>query len=244
MASPLILPFPKFIRGNLEFDLKPHHIVLAKKNISTFGSTGLPWKPLHPETHFGLPIMLHVETDTPEHFKFKTRAHILRETTLTARYMGLRFLLDEITRKKLSVLVDRHGHSPGDYVRKYPRIPSQRTIYTFPTKATIISPQRIVMDVLDLSPTGILLSTDNQSAQDLRPGKQIDFILEPRGWFPTAVRLDGYICRVTDDLDADNGNVIRRIGIQLGQPDRKNKTAFLDLLKSILLKIQEDSKEK
>jgi hypothetical protein len=68
----------------------------------------------------------------------------------------------------------------------------------------------------------------------MQPGEKIELMLQPRGWFPTQVKMQAQICRVTDDIHQVSGNLVRSLGVRFGKMDELNKTAFLDLLKDIL----------
>src|SRR5699024_7492307 len=101
---------------------------------------------------------------------------------------------------------------PTEFLRKYPRIPSSRLIQTFPTRSIVMPkpaspglPQEppIVFDVCNLSPTGVLLSTENQLSLMLRAGERLNMVLEPRGWFPTHISFQGMVCRLVDDLNPE-----------------------------------------
>ncbi len=245
--------FPVFIRGHLTFTIDGHTLEFIHQSISVFGVTGLSWAPLDPFAHFGKEIRVQVRIPAlPQPFSFTAPAHILREKTLYSDYMGLRFHLPPDVTKTLEELIRKGGFYPTDYVRKYPRIPSNEQVQTFPLRALGIPQTRrskrgrtveatgdpIVFEVGNLSPNGVLLSTENQQAVDLSPGDRIDLMLEPRGWFPHKVEMEGLICRVSDELIPSTKNLRRYFGIKFSRIDDTNKAVFLNLLKDILERIQ------
>ena len=248
----MIFP-PVFIRGHLTFTLEGHTLEFIHQAVSAFGVTGLPWSPLDPVTHFGKAVTVQVRVPAqPQPLAFSCQARILREKTQYSEYMGLRFELPADIRAKLQELIQKHGFYPTEYVRKYPRIPSDEHIQTFPLRAMGIPNQDDVLrhkrppsagdpllfDVGNLSPNGVLLSTENQTAIDLAPGDRIDLMLEPRGWFPQKVEMEGVICRVNDELMPQNENLRRYFGIKFTRVDAENREIFLNLLKDILERIK------
>jgi hypothetical protein len=248
----MILP-PVFIRGHLTFSLEGHTLEFIHQAVSTFGVTGLPWAPLDPIQHFGKEVTTQVRIPAqPQPLSFSCPARILREKTQYAEYMGLRFKLPADVRSQLESLIKKGGFYPTEYVRKYPRIPSDEQIQTFPLKAMGIPNQDdlarsrrpslsgdpILFDVGNLSPNGVLISTENQSAIDLLPGDRIDLMLEPRGWFPHKVEMEGTICRIGDEMVPATGNLRRYLGIKFSRIDHQNRQVFLDLLKDILERIK------
>ena len=90
----------------------------------------------------------------------------------------------------------------------------------------------------NLSPDGILLHTENQAALNVRPGDRLSLMLEPRGWFPMSIKVQGLVCRVSDEMNPQSGNLMRYLGIKFTKVDDVNRTAFLDLLKDILARIK------
>jgi hypothetical protein len=244
---------PVFIRGHLTFTIDGHTLEFIHQSLSVFGVTGLSWAPLDPYTHFGKTVQVQIRIPAqPQPLTFITPAVILRERTQYAEYLGLRFDLAPGVRTTMEELVRKQGFYPTEYVRKYPRIPSSEQVQTFPLRAlgipqvkraarTGLEPSTgdpILFDVGNLSPNGVLLSTENQQASSLNPGDRIDLMIEPRGWFPHKVELEGLICRVSDELIPSTQNLRRYFGIKFSRVDETNRVIFLDLLRDILEKIQ------
>ncbi|MGZ3687538.1 MAG: PilZ domain-containing protein [Bdellovibrionota bacterium] len=233
---------PVFVKGHLKFALGDAKLQFNNQEISVFGVTGLPWGAVNPKENFGKLVEATVTLPGSEKMEFRTKAYVMRESSAHAQHMGIKFHMDAAQQAELSHFIAKHGHYPTEYIRKYPRIPSSSAIQTFPLKVFVSrrgtrlpgAEAPIVLDVQNLSPNGILLSTENQIALAIEPGDRLDLILDPRGWFPIQIRVEGLACRVVDEMNAANGNVVRYLGIKFTRVDEVNRTAFLDLLKDIL----------
>jgi hypothetical protein len=234
---------PVFIKGQMALRFEGQTLEFLRKNISVFGVTGLPWGPLNAQQHFGKPAEVSVKVASDDGFTFISPALIMREYTLYSEHMGVRLLLGTRERDELSQRISRHGFFPTDYIRKYPRIPSDPRIQTFPLHVIGTleeSSQPIVFDVKDLSPNGLLISTENQAALKLTAGERLNIAIDPRGWFPAQIRCQAMVCRITDDLDAKTRNLTRYVGLRFSKIDDFNKSAFLDLMKDILARLKEN----
>jgi len=237
---------PVFVKGDVEFELPQHPDILSfqRKNISLFGVTSLDWGDLDPQTFFGLDCVARVKTVSPTSIQFETRARIIREFAIGSAQMGLRFILGAENREALSHQIRVHGFHPTDHVRKYPRIPSMSSIRTFPLRALVRLDEKIsdgsemIFEVGNLSPNGMLLSSENSLSLALEPGSRIHIQLEPRGPFPAQILVHGLVCRITDSIVPDTGNMIRYFGIKFTKVDDLNRAAFLDLLKDILERLR------
>lgn len=237
---------PVFVKGHLAFSVDQQDLEFIHQNISVFGVAGLPWGQLNPREHFGKEVTVSIRITSPEPLQILSRAAIMRESTSVAEHMGLKFRLEKEALAKLSSLVQRHGFYPTEYLRKYPRIPASAAIQTFPLRA-LVYPQGedaansnipLIFDIGNLSPNGILIHTENQSALLIQPGHRLGILLEPRGWFPMSIKVEGLVCRVVDELNPQSGNLTRYLGIKFTRVDDVNRTAFLDLLKDILGRIK------
>jgi hypothetical protein len=237
---------PLFVKGHLTFSLEGHTLEFMNQNISTFGVMGLKWHPLNAQDHFGATVQTVITCPAKEApLMIKTDGHLIRELTVQADYMGVQLHLNDEQRKLLQEYIRAHGFYPTDYIRKHPRIPANKDIQTFPMRVlgTLKSSSGdtappMVFDVANLSPNGILINSENQSAKTIRVGDYINMTLEPRGWFPTAIKVQGLICRITDNLDKNSSNFTRSFGIKFTKVDETNRNAFLDLLRDILEKVK------
>jgi hypothetical protein len=234
------------IKGNISFELEHYSLLFNNKKITPFGVTDLPWSPLDPQRHFGKIVQAKIEITLSVPLTLDIKACLIREQTPNNFSMGMRFLPTDKQRAQFSEYVKKHGVQQLDHARKYPRIPSSNTIQTFPLRALVVQDPSeplsdhfpLICDVHDISPGGILLSNESQGAYSIMPGQSYALILEPRGWFPVPIRVQGTIRRINDDMNIKNGNFIRYLGIQFSKIDEINRAAFLDLLKDILEKMK------
>ena len=240
---------PLFVKGHLTFSLEGHHLEFTHQNISTFGVMGLKWGPLSVQEHFGAIVQASITCPAKEApLMIKSEGHLIRELTVQADYMGVQLHLDDNQRKQLQEYIRQHGFYPTEYIRKHPRIPASKEIQTFPLRVVGSfksygneNANSIVFDISNLSPNGILITSENQLARTIRVGDYLQMALEPRGWFPTTIRVQGLICRITENIDRTTSNLIRSFGIKFTKVDEANRNAFLDLLRDILEKVKAQS---
>lgn len=234
-----------FIKGHLSFQLAGHSLEFVHRDISLFGVTGLPWAPLSRDAHFGKTIDVVVKVASNENpWTFRTRGILGSEQSAYGDYLSIKFLMDADTRAQLQKRVAMNGHVPTDHMRKYPRIPADPTIQTYPLHALVIassdsknsapSGQPIAFEVSNISPNGIMLSTENSMSTSIVPGSRVQLKLDPRGWFPMPIYVEGLVCRVLSEINPGSGNPIRRLGIKFTRVNNENRAAFLELLKVIL----------
>lgn len=238
---------PIFVKGHLSFSVDDKRREFVHQNISIYGVNGLPWGTLDRVNDFGREIQVDVRIPGDDPIVFQTTATISREESLGSSQMGLKFLLDPSIQTRLEARIAKYGIYPTEYVRKYPRIPANELIQTYPLRALVtankeenpsLTDMPLIFDVSNLSPNGVLLKTENQAALIFVPGDRIKMTLEPRGWFPVAVKVDGLICRLTDQVSVGSLNLVRYVGVKFTNVDEENRTAFLDLLKDILERLK------
>ncbi len=244
-----------FVKGHLIVLVAGQSLEFIHQNISVFGVSGLTWSPLSPHEHFGKEAQISLRIPAKPDLLIKTRGYLMRERTISGEHMALRFALSTDDHQRLSAHIEKNGIYPTEYLRKYPRIPSTAEIQTFPLRALVLPPERIlaeaspdptqkgptmpwVFDVGNLSPNGICLFTENQTTMAIAPGDRLHMSLEPRGWFPMQIRVEGLVCRVTEDLHPNSGNVVRYMGIKFVRVDELNRAAFLNLLRDILAQLK------
>jgi len=234
---------PIFIKGDIHYTLLGESFDYKDKNISLYGVGGLSWGKLNPEKHFGLELMVLVTIGGENPTVFRTSASITSERTDKSAFMGLKFNLGPAQTLKLRQVIEKGGLPPSTYMRKYPRLPAYEWVGTFPIRARIFARSKIkggksieaVMDVINISPNGILIFTENPVVKGLYPGDPIQLTLEPRGKFKLNVDVKGKICRTFDEKNLNNGNIKRQFGIQFVAMDKRNRIIFLEWLKDILL---------
>jgi hypothetical protein len=247
-----------FVRGDISFEVDGHPIKFEQLHLSPWGVSGLPWNStgrggldgavLSPTDHFGRAVDISFfSRHGNEEIRFRAPGLIVREFTAVSEAMGIRFNLAPEDRRALSAYIQKFGYIPTDYLRKYPRIPSSQLIQTFPIRARVmpssLGPEfppeaPIVFDVCNLSPAGVLLSTENQLSLMIRAGERLAMVLEPRGLFTTPIEFQGLVCRLTDDLEPLSGNLTRYLGVKIARMTETNRTAFLELLSDILERLR------
>lgn len=238
---------PIFLKADLSFDIDQHRIRIQNKPISANGVSGLHWAPLNPKEHFGRSVMATLHILVPNAVSLQTRASISRELSTQADHMGLKFYLDDSQKALLQEIVKEHGFFPTEYLRKFPRIPSDASIPTFPLRviANLIPENRIrqdhlpiIFEIKNISPNGMLLTTENRLALSVKPGDRMRIVFEPRGEFMLRVVANGLICRIIDEIEPTTGNTIKFFGIKFVSLSDDNQAALLELLKDILERIK------
>jgi len=237
-----------FVKAHLSFELDGHSLEFVHQNLAPSGVSGLPWAPLSPLKHFGKKILIQVKLATPEPQAFKIHGIIFREQTQFSISMGIRFESNPPLLDLIRGQIRKYGFTPTEYMRKYPRLPADSDIPTFPLMAMVSAPAAetqaslksspILFHVSNLSPNGILIHTENQVAMGYQAGERIQIVLDPRGWFPVSIKVAALVCRVTDELHPKNGNIIRSLGVKFLKVDDEHREAFLDLLRDILERIK------
>lgn len=237
-----------FVKGNLAITVNKEKLSFIHWDISVFGVTGLPWGNLYPSENFGHFVLTEITLETPEKLVIKTPAQILREFTGQQSTMAIKFHLEPKEHLKLSNYIKSHGHPPSDYSRKYPRIPSTYVIQTFPLHAIAQlikdgygskTEPSVIFNVENLSPNGILISTESSIASEIQTGQSLQITIDPRGWFPFQVHVRGVVCRIMEDVHNETKNISRRFGIKFVKLDEINQAAFLSLLNTILEELKQ-----
>ncbi len=241
------LPFaPVFVRGDLYVTEGNTQLEFIDQQVSAYGVTGLPWGPLKEEQYFGRKVRVKCRLRSSESgaqaWEFETDALISKEATLFSKLMGLKFMMEPKLKEALTRFVNQHGRFPTDYIRRYPRIPAAADISTFPLKAIVQTPEgseTMVFEVRNLSPNGALISTENPIAQRILAGERVGLLLDARGWFPWNIEADCLVCRVTDEIAPESGNMTRLLGLRFMKMEQTHREAFTALLRDILQQIQE-----
>lgn len=242
---------PVLIKGHISLEREQTRLEFVHRELSPFGVLGLPWPPLNPTHDFGKRVQVHVRALGPDRtLAFRTDAIIIREKTARASHMGLQFILSEQNRKNLSDFILKNGFYPKSYTRKYPRIPSQEQLRNFPLHASGMPLKKkgyvteeterhpLLFDVKNISPGGILLSTENPNAAAIRPSTDLKLVLDPRGQFTSSIEIKSTVCRVQENFNLTNKNRVRLFGVKLTQISPKDKIAFHQLLKEIIGQIK------
>jgi hypothetical protein len=237
--KPIITPDklpPIFVRANLSFRINNEPVSFLNQYVSSFGISGIRWAHLDPTEHLGEQLLVQVDVLCKDRFKFLTDGGITTEYTTDVTYFGIRFHLKESDEKRLARAIQNEGTYPTQYLRKYPRIPAQARISTVPMLAIAQAPDKslIVFSIANISPTGLLLYTENQVASVFLPGDRIWIQIEPRGDLLNSFKLEGLICRVMMDKNPETQNINRYLGIRITHLNDKDRQNFLDILRTVL----------
>ena len=240
---------PIYIKGTISFTVDSHELHYAKKDISVFGVAGLPWHPLKPRMHFAREVTAFLELPQFPDFKMVILASINRELTTHSQYMGLHFRLEPNQRKKLSQKIAEAGYLPAQNQRRFPRVPFVDWVMAYPARALLYpkgsptqpAPFPISTSVSNLSPEGILLTSENPGTAELKPGQRVEILLEPRGSFTEPIRAVCSIRRLFDDISDKSRNSIRSFGLQFVEFEKGHQDSYKQLLRQIVVQIQAES---
>ncbi len=111
--------------------------------------------------------MTDVTLNIPDPVQFTCESIIVREQSLSAEHMGIKFILTEKQQAELDALIGKYGYYPTEYIRKYPRIPTSPRIQTYPLQVIAqgifkdLETPPIVMNIQNLSLGGLLGSSEN-----------------------------------------------------------------------------------
>ena len=230
-----------FVKGHLSIEVGDHVLDFQHRNLSVYGVGGLPWAPLKPEEHFGqmadIGIIL-LPVGGP--VRLGCQGTMIRDRSLYAEHMGIRFHFKPKDKKTIQTIIKQHGFYPTEYMRKYPRIPADPALQTYPLRAMVEhssgvdEDHPIVCEVGNLSPNGIMLSSQGLAARTILPGERLKMTLDPRGWFPTSVHVEGLVCRSLEEVDPVSQNTVRHFGVKFTRVEEEDRAAFLELLRDIL----------
>lgn len=230
---------PIFIKGNVRFALLGREFNFPSEDVSPFGVSGLRLNNANPEDLVGTAVNASIEIMASRRFVFYSDSRITSEATVDAVYMGLSFSLREEIKRRLIQAIQKEGYYPTSYMRKYPRIPASENIPTMPLRAILSSTmtESIAFDIANMSPNGVLLYTENPAANVLLPGMRITVQIEPRGMPVRATHFDGMICRVMQNVNVQNNNIRRYLGIRMLRLSADDRQNFRDTLKAVLTHI-------
>lgn len=228
-----------FIKANIRFKLFDREYTFTGQPISSFGISGLRWTAFDPVEQVGQNVVVRCELLNQDRFKFITTGTVIAESTTEAQYLGIRIHPAAADAKKLAAIIAEEGYYPTEYVRKYPRIPATGRLKDMPLRCLMQAEGEdlIVFDLVNLSPNGILLHTENPNAGFLVAGNRIQARAEPRGTLFQAFSFEGVICRVMQERNAESGNVDYYLGIRFTRLAESDKENFLEVLRAVLQEI-------
>ena len=239
-------PVPNvFLRADITFSVGDHTIHFDDRNVSSYGIFGLPWPPLTPSKHFGNRVELQLRFLSIKQLRIHTMATIVREITSTGEFMGLRLEMDTDSQQELKRLIQEHGYCPPEFIRKFPRIPSNDWIQSFPMQitATPVSgskalPSVFILEVRNVSLGGVMATSENPFGLQIQPKDVFDIVFEPRGPFKERIGARSRILRILEEPDLKTGNVRRHFGFRFQEMAEGDRSLYLDRIKQILNKVR------
>lgn len=234
------------MKGDIRFSVDGQEFQFNCRDISRYGIIGLTWHRLSPEKHLGKGVDLCVTVHSVQSTNVNLKAYIVREQTAQSMHINLKFARDQQTQQAIDSLFERQEPKPPPANRKYPRITFSRTLMTFPAHVLVSfglqsgsrNGAHSVFDVGNLSPNGVLLTSENQMLPRMGPGTYLQLTFEPRGPFHHYIHARGMVRRQLDDIDMENENLLRCLGVEIVGMDELNQDYFRELIKSILLQIK------
>ncbi len=234
-----------FVLGTVLFQLEKFSLSFDDQLISVYGVTGLPWPPLSPSQHYGKSVFVQVKITEPAPLMFLVAAQLNREFTVQSQVLNLRFHFEDEMEKVFTEFTKKYGKAPEQYARKFPRIPAMNLIQTCPIDALMDlegskgQTERVTFGVENISPGGVSIMSEHPLALSLQIQQEISCVLDPRGLFPTQVRLRGVIRRITDDYNLAFDTTTRRLGVQFAGMKPEEQKIYATFLKEILLQIKD-----
>lgn len=241
---------PKFVRGTVVVREGKTIGEYPKVLVSATGVFGLKWPPFVPAHHFGKLVTVKVQLQVGHSISsFETSASVAREITMRAERMGLRFLFpNKEALARVSAFINQHGHLPGEYTRKYPRIPSSQFMEEFKLKAAGTAletplnptPKKIVYRINNLSPDGLMISTGSENARFVRPGDLIDLRLqgETKGSAASEIGVKCRVYRCLQEVNPLTHEENWSFGVQFFRMEERQKQAYFKVLEKILQTIK------
>jgi hypothetical protein len=234
-------PPPIFVKADLKFMLHGREFDYPDSEVSLYGASGLRTAAFNPIDTIGMEITADVQVRAGVPFGFRTTAHLTSESTADNTFAGMKFELPPSIRDRLSAIIAEKGFYPSVYARKFPRIPARESIPTMPLRAIVkrSEGEMFAMDIANMSPGGVLLHSENARAATLLPSTQVHGHIQPRGHSPNSFEFDGLVCRTLAEMQFPTRNIRRYFGIRFTHIPETQKQSFLEILRMILLNIQE-----
>jgi len=232
---------PRFVKAKVTFKHIGMTHQVGEVLVNREGLPSIPWKTFDPKANLGKRVAASVQVLSATPWEFNCDALITAERTSgqTASALGLVFLMKPADAEHLDADVAAEGVLP-EYVRKMPRIHFMESVPIFPSRAIIrffynqedIS---VACDVENLSPSGFNVFTDDPRSAALMPDETVRVHLQPRGNWLRAIQVNAQVKRVTDMVDAGNGNLRRHFGLGISTISAEAKNNFTELLRQIVL---------
>lgn len=229
---------PRFIRAKASFKFNNDNFDVGEQLINVMGVPAFKWDKFEPIEVIGKKCEVTVTILSKNSFSFQCSAFFTCEETQNGRDLGLAFLTSPEDEKKLEAVIGAEGILP-DFVRKFPRIVFSEQCGIMPSRA-ILRQQignelvEISSDLIDISPSGIQVSTEDMRTSLVGPGEVYRVALQPRGNFAAPVFLTGEVKRITHQISPISGNAQRNLSMRISNMQPDQKKLFTDLLRQIV----------
>ena len=191
----------------------------------------------------GTIVTLNIRLIHAENSKLKIKASVFRSTTPDGTRLGLSFQPDEFQAELIDKYISQHGNWEMNYLRTSPRITVTKALPLIPVWATVYADESqtgfdhlksTVLEILDISPFGMLLTSECRNSFSWNAAEFVHIFLEPRGSQSQKIRLYGQIVRITDGISWNSGNQFRTIAIKLVESAHVEPTAFHDFFRLLI----------
>lgn len=225
-----------FIRANFKFHVLGQDFSFLNQIISVFGVSALKWSYFEPISRVGEQVTIVVDVLCKNRFQFTATGALMSEQTANSNLLSIRFHLHPQDKMMLESVISTEGFCPPSHMRQYPRIPAMERVSDMPLRAVVNVGYEDVMvfDIANISPTGILLYTENPKGTIFLPGNEISGQIEPRGSRTEPLHFKGIVRRTYQERKMDSHNIAHYLGVRLTYIPDSEKDRFLDILRSIL----------
>ena len=175
---------------DIRIDVHGESITIKNKPLSPWGIFGLSWRVAIPSTLWGARVRVHIDTKNDLIGPISVVATIVEELVGGSSGFGLKF--DEVAHKKvLGVLSGLLMFEERDFLdaRKLPRIPAELIEPDWELKMLAFrinpaekrqSPRPIPLEIVNLSPTGLLLRSSREGLAQIKPHDHLNLVLMGR----------------------------------------------------------------
>jgi hypothetical protein len=250
-SSPTTRHVPHHMLCDLTISAGGRHCDLAQVEVSAGGVAKLPSTPSLGELLAGQRIDVRVQAGPLGTSRALTvPARIVLERTLGESSYGIAFdwTGHDLLRQALVRALAERGFAPAPNRRKHERTIADAGNPVFPLAARIRVSDGSVLDaeataepatwlsrIKNLSPAGILLSSDDPGAAPIKPGDGLHVIIQPRDTQGFTIEAIGNVRRVLEHVEptALGERIVRSFGLRFEWIDEDQRTIYLSLLKCI-----------
>ena len=233
---------PRFVKGKVRFVYENETFDVGEHLLNLNGIPGFKWTRFEPMDVVGKACRASVSLSSSTPFEFSCDATMTCEEVTGRTDLGIAFNITQADGMKLGEIITKEGVLP-EYARKFPRIIFLENVGVMPSRAILKQSigsenTEVVGDIVDMSPTGIQISTEDMRCAVTIPGEVWDVILQPRGGFASPVVFRGEVKRIIHSVDPKSYNAKRYFSMAITQITNEHKTMFTDLLRQVVTRIK------